>query len=381
MQGVPTFYCTLCAARGSWQWRKLLQPCTTCPRSADEHRWLQLAEEGGQRLSLQRTARQKRTLMTKSREQRPRKPYKRRNGQLASEGCLAANPLRNMNAASGSDRNRWASLDNGLCRMLPPALPPLATPTSSSPGQPGPCQVLQSSAAPAVLLSAFVDDPDGADEECPRCCATVLPMDLTCAQCGLDREPQCPEILTGATNVAGAAPTNLETEHQLIAVQAVADPAVASKLVANKVKKRNPKPCLSQTGAENQNGCEGLSQDGDGMAIGQMATWWHGGTLVPPPYLMMSASYEDVSYQAVRARNAECRHGLGSSRSCPSLVTSSSAPGSSVGGSSSAGSNCAGLGSLVPSASRGPNGGLSGAQRLEALRLRILAKEHAGMPH
>jgi len=211
VQGVPTFYCTLCAARGSWQWRKLLQPCTTCPRSADEHRWLQLAEEGGQRLSLQRTARQKRTEATKSREQRPRKPYKRRNGQLASEGHLTANPLRNMNAASGSDRNRWASLDNGLCRMLPPTLPPPSTATSSSLGLVDHSQPLQRSAAPVELLSAFVDDPDGAEEECPRCYATVLPTDLTCAQCGLERKELCPETPVIATNPAGAALVNSET--------------------------------------------------------------------------------------------------------------------------------------------------------------------------
>ena len=81
VQGVPTFYCTHCAARGSWQWRKLLDPCSGEPRSAVERRWLAAARAGGLELqAAQRAARPKRRVRpdgarvsTRSRKTPPRK--------------------------------------------------------------------------------------------------------------------------------------------------------------------------------------------------------------------------------------------------------------------------------------------------------------------
>jgi len=152
VNGTPTHYCTLCAARGTWQWRKLLDQCNGCPRSAVERRWLEAARDGG--LELQAAHLQARPKRRPNRNP-PRDKTKSRKGNGTPRAKdRATDALRNRKTATRDDSLRWASLDGGLCQAVClPSLPRFgedagtSRPDSSSSRPSGPPQT-----APTLLL-------------------------------------------------------------------------------------------------------------------------------------------------------------------------------------------------------------------------------------
>jgi len=50
INGTITYFCTRCAARGSWQWRRLLDPCQEVPKCQADRNWLRAAMAGGKEL-------------------------------------------------------------------------------------------------------------------------------------------------------------------------------------------------------------------------------------------------------------------------------------------------------------------------------------------
>ena len=129
VRGVPTFFCDLCGARGSWQWRKLLDPCLGVPASTGVGRWLQQAREGGAGLNQPAKEKQPKSSHT-PRETRCTKPEAKSKD---------TNPLRNAKMASKEDRARWQLLEAGTCQevcfpCLPKTLTPAPAPQESDAG-------------------------------------------------------------------------------------------------------------------------------------------------------------------------------------------------------------------------------------------------------
>ena len=82
-----------------------------------------------------------------------------------------------------------ASQGSNTAAAVPQPLPGREGPSSTATAQPvWPCHVGTFHAVePGALLAPWADDPDGPEECCPSCSATVLPLDMVCAQCGLGR--------------------------------------------------------------------------------------------------------------------------------------------------------------------------------------------------
>ena len=76
-----------------------------------ERRWIRLANEGGERLSLQPSFRQS--------GRRQRAPRRQAGQAKGPKPKAEPNPLRNKLFATCPDKHRWASLDLGVCAGLP----------------------------------------------------------------------------------------------------------------------------------------------------------------------------------------------------------------------------------------------------------------------
>jgi len=203
VKGAPMYFCATCGAHGAWQWRGLLDACKGKPRSAIERSWLSNALAGRADL-LSR-------LGTRPDRKANRLPKKQRHPKGSRPPTN--DPLRSWKEADAGTRNRWASLDNGLCSSCsapaasspaPGRSAPLATQAQATPMQLiPPVHAVPTPAIAVELLPAYCDDPDAADVTCTVCAALVLATDWCCAQCGLRRAVNDPRPAIAADALPG----------------------------------------------------------------------------------------------------------------------------------------------------------------------------------
>ena len=307
VHGVPTYFCQDCAARGSWQWRKLLDPCRGAPKSPLDMKWLRAALDGGAELNLPKPAATKRAHKTAE----PRKPKKVVHKHAVKP---IKDPLRNVAGASKGDKDRWELLGNGSCQQVCfPCMPlfPAPASTTQSPVHPPP-PALQRQAPhahrPTVGLRPAPADPEEdleGDEECPICAAVVLASDAECMQCGLKRlaaGPASSEVqpttdvgqLVGRTlDIPGVAPSSQNGRpvhlHASISspVQRVTKSCKVkrpSNVVTTPSRAKCTRPSLSAEPSKTP--ADDLGQRDE---LHTSYSWWHGGTLAPPPFMANSA--------------------------------------------------------------------------------------------
>ena len=295
VHGVPTHYCRDCGARGSWQWRKLLSKCRGHPSSSGEQKWLKHALDGGAQLNVPSFPRQRKTGAAPPKARKRRATAKEREQE--PKDVMA---LRNAAHASREDRRRWELMDNGCCQQVCFPCLPLFQERPPAP-EPPPLQVGHAPPEPrhhgSLRPAPASDDEEMADEEaCPACQATVLPSDDRCFQCGLPRP-------TASSGQQAIAPDLISTP-SLDADRAFATTTPSNQEAGSESKTpgtvRETRMATSrQNGSQHVpsqsvvNSCRKIShpkpdqQDGEGT-VGAAAgprVWWHGGTLVPPPYL------------------------------------------------------------------------------------------------
>jgi len=130
-----------------------------------------------------------------------------------------------------------------------------------------------------MLLPPQSADEQGEPIDCPRCSAAVLPTDGECAYCGLARAMPTPEVR---------------------APRAKDKPA----------KRRGPRPAATASAsapphidADAVNASE-VEEYADGTVTLWDAGAWHGGTLMPPPYLMAGGRVESSDTGARGSRDS-----------------------------------------------------------------------------
>jgi len=198
--GVPVTYCQTCGAHGSWRWDSLLKPCTGVPANYQARLWLSKAIKG-EDITMQLSRNQARAIAKVTRKYNKlgqKAKVAKPNGYEKSQKAMVDEPkgyggLRNKRAATLEVKKGWEA------RLT-------KTPEEPTPGAPGPHEPLAYAVAaaddertqpglqqmlrppqPVLRLKPWTGNSDEPDESCPRCCATVLPSDWLCAQCGLER--------------------------------------------------------------------------------------------------------------------------------------------------------------------------------------------------
>ena len=327
VRGTPTYYCVKCVARATWQWRSLLSECREAPCRPKEWKWLELAKEGGAQLGLQRSSRQRGIVANDPRKpcQRPRR--RRRHKKAGSCSEPDPEPLRNMLNASPADRRRWELLECGNC-WLNPLNGPLSRPDGHRSGlkedeaekhhDDAMVPKVDRSAEPVECrrLGPASGDPDGPDDQCPSCAGTVLATDMRCEQCGLERmevaegagvEPEAPDqrdvrkqpepMARGGLEVRSALKTrrarndvriSFAPEPEVIEITCFKSETLWWKV--GELSSARGRPARFKTVAalprpQQGDGDEPDSRTANTQNNDPVCHWWHGGTLVPPPYL------------------------------------------------------------------------------------------------
>jgi len=325
IEGVQTHYCSICGAHGTWLWRKLLGRCAGKPRSQPVRWWLEEACRGGAALRSPPKAKKK------AKPKKTMDPFTLIDASPPSR--QPTDPLRNNVAASVEDRARWSKpvwgrgcnpewdseMDKVSVRKLRVDSQRPDDRRAMTVAQPAP-------ASPTLLLPPASKDSED-DITCIRCSATVLASDDACAQCGLLRAAQ--------QEVSDTVPLSAVTEASTAATSTASTPVLKSALKKDKTRKTKhvkldpaprtiivatyrdidlwwkasqltgaPKrpqtsaPASSPTAPHRKVGRPrridaAIHPCGSGTGAGENAPavaplqvhTWHGGTLVPPPFL------------------------------------------------------------------------------------------------
>jgi len=165
---------------------------------------------------------------------------------------------------------------------------------------------------PLTLLPAMGQEDDAADVDCPRCAACVLGSDLTCAQCGLGREQGVEQVAVPPADVTvkpdervkrprwpGLAPRiTFNDEPNIVKVESFKNNKLwwkEAELTKPTLRSRRRSPTRSPEQAPAPASSPSCSAVPDAyIPPGNMGPW-HGGTLVPPPYMQGTSADSDFA--------------------------------------------------------------------------------------
>jgi len=181
-----------------------LKPCTGSPANYQASLWLSKANKGEdiskqmsrkQALAMAKVTRKYSKSSQKVMVAEP-KGYDKSQKVTAVEPKgrgSSLTPLRNKRLATLEVKKGWEARLTKPPEEPMPRDPGTHEPLSNAEAaaddvrmQPSHPQTLQPP-QPALRLKPWTDNPEAPDESCPQCSATVLPTDWLCAQCGLDR--------------------------------------------------------------------------------------------------------------------------------------------------------------------------------------------------
>jgi len=308
IKGIPTVFCKRCAAKGSWQWRKLLDPCPGEPCTTSSRRWLGHALDGGAELNRPPVPRKRDP--TKVPLKRKHKAKMVKDTAKDNVGAMGSKGLRSATMASKEERRRWEQLGNGDCETLCfPCLPLFPSPTLPGPAEAADPQVarhaLPRDPEPQVLLRPLPPEgpnDDSDDEDCPVCAARVLATDSMCMQCGLNRATN--SVQTDVSLEAKATRVAPLSHNGFLLGPSMATPVIGTRNPGANLQstvlpqERTKEEFRTYNDPENsgESQCHGVAEASSHASSSScpfsqpslydnLYSGWHGGTLVPPPYL------------------------------------------------------------------------------------------------